>query len=37
MNATVMKVDLKKSYDFLDWGYLRMVLYKIGINSNMEE
>lgn len=37
MNATVMKVNLKKAYDYLDWGYLRMVLHKIGIFSNAAE
>lgn len=26
-----MKVDLKKAFDYLDWGYLRLVLHKIGI------
>lgn len=28
-----MKVDLKKSFDCLDWGYLWLVLHKVGIQS----
>jgi len=31
LNAAIMKVDLQKAFDCLDWGYLRLVLHKIGI------
>lgn len=31
INAAIMKVDLQKMYDFVDWGYLRLVLCKIGL------
>lgn len=32
-----MKVDLKKAFDYLDWGYLRLVLHKIGIQPSAAE
>lgn len=32
-----MKVDFKKAYDCVDWGFLRMVLLKVGLNSGMIE
>ena len=31
MEAIVMKIDLKKSYDCVDWVFLRLVLFKIGL------
>lgn len=27
----VMKIDLSKAYNMVDWGLLRMILYKIGL------
>lgn len=37
LNAAIMKVNLHKAYDCLDWGYLRMVLHKIGLQSRCAE
>jgi len=30
-------VDLQKAYDYLDWGYLRLVLHKIGLQLRVVE
>lgn len=27
ISVGIMKVDLQKTYDYVDWGYLRMVLF----------
>jgi len=32
-NATIMKIDLQKAFDVLDWGYLQSLLAKIDLNS----
>lgn len=37
LNVVVMKVDLQKAYDCLEWGYLRMVLHKIGFQARCVE
>lgn len=34
-NATILKIDLQKAYDCLDWGFLRCLLVKIGLNTGM--
>lgn len=34
INVGIMKVDLLKAYDHVDWGYLRMVLFKIGLQPS---
>jgi len=33
--VVILKIDLRKAYDCLDWGFLRCLLAKIGLNSNM--
>lgn len=30
----VMKVDLKKAYDKVDWAFLNLILFKIGLGSD---
>lgn len=37
VNAPIMKIDLKKAYDCLNWGYHRMVLHKIEIQISGTE
>eukprot|EP00253_Pinus_taeda_P012528 PITA_12528 len=32
LDATILNVDLQKAYDFLEWGFLRCLLAKIGLN-----
>ena len=32
-NAAIMKIDIKKAYDVLDWGYLQSLLVKIGLQQ----
>lgn len=32
--ASLIKVDLTKAYNCIDWDFLRMVLYKEGISSS---
>lgn len=34
-DAVILKIDLWKVYDCLDWGFIRCLLAKIGLNSNM--
>lgn len=31
--AALLKLDLKKAYDCIDWGFLRCLLSKIGLND----
>lgn len=31
-NASIMKIDLQKAYDVLDWGYMQSLLAKISLN-----
>eukprot|EP00253_Pinus_taeda_P009348 PITA_09348 len=31
--AAILKIDLKKAYDCVDWGFLRILLAKIGLRS----
>lgn len=33
IGVAILKIDLKKSYDCLDWSYLRCLLIKIGLND----
>jgi len=33
--AVILKIDLRKAYDCLEWGFMRFLLAKIGLNSNM--
>lgn len=32
--AALLKIDLKKAYHCIDWGFLKCLLYKIGLNEN---
>eukprot|EP00253_Pinus_taeda_P024795 PITA_24795 len=34
-DAVILKVDLCKAYDCLDWGFTRCLLAKIGLRANM--
>lgn len=34
LDATILQLDLKKSYDSLDCGFLRCILCKIGLNND---
>lgn len=34
MEAIVMKVDLQKAYDSVDWTYLHIVLHRIGLQMH---
>lgn len=31
--VAILKIDLRKAYDCIDWGYLRCLLIKIGLND----
>lgn len=33
--AVLLKVDLRKAYDCIDWAYIKCLLAKIGLNINM--
>lgn len=33
--AVILKIDLHKAYDCLDWGFIRCLLAKIGLRVNM--
>eukprot|EP00253_Pinus_taeda_P027952 PITA_27952 len=33
--AIIFKIDLRKAYDCLDWGFIRCLLAKIGLRANM--
>eukprot|EP00253_Pinus_taeda_P017686 PITA_17686 len=33
-DAAIMKIDLQKAYDCLDWGFIKCLLAKIGLKSN---
>lgn len=33
MDAAILKIDLKRAYDYLDWSFLRCLLIKIGLND----
>eukprot|EP00253_Pinus_taeda_P022096 PITA_22096 len=33
IKAAILKIDLKKAYDCVDWGFLRILLAKIGLRS----
>lgn len=37
LNAAIVKVDLKKAFYCLDWGYLRLVLHKVSVQSRAAE
>lgn len=32
LQAMVMKIDLSKAYNMVDWGLLRMILFKVGLD-----
>lgn len=32
LEAALLKIDLKRAYDSVDWGYIRCLLAKIGLN-----
>lgn len=34
MDMAILKIDLQKAYDCLDWGFLRVMLTKIGLKSH---
>eukprot|EP00253_Pinus_taeda_P027392 PITA_27392 len=36
IKATILKIDLKKAYDYVDWGFLRILLAKIGLRTKVE-
>lgn len=33
IDAAILKIDLKKAYDCVDWGFLGILLAKIGLRS----
>jgi len=33
IDASILKIDLTKAYDCVDWGFLRILLAKIGLRS----
>jgi len=33
-DAAILKIDLEKAYDCLDWGFLRILLEKIGLRAH---
>lgn len=33
VDATIMKVEIKKAYDHIDWGFMRLILQKIGVDN----
>eukprot|EP00253_Pinus_taeda_P035371 PITA_35371 len=35
IDAVVLKIDLQKAYDCIDWGFIRCLLAKIGLRSEM--
>lgn len=35
--AVVMKIDLHKAYNCVDWSYIRLILYKVGLRSHNVE
>jgi hypothetical protein len=35
LKALVLKLDLRKAYDCIDWDHLRMILLKIGVGIQM--
>jgi hypothetical protein len=35
LKALVLKLDLRKAYDSIDWEYLRLILLKIGVGIQM--
>jgi len=37
VNVAIMKVDLQNAYDYHNWGYLQMVLQKVGIQTKGDE
>jgi len=36
LKALVLKLDLRKAYDCIDWDHLRMILLKIGVGIQMK-
>lgn len=34
LDAAILKIDLQKTYDYLDWGFVRCLLAKIGLRPN---
>lgn len=37
LDAAVMKIDLKKAYNRVDWVFLHLILFKIGISKEAVE
>eukprot|EP00253_Pinus_taeda_P027284 PITA_27284 len=35
IDAAILKIDLQKAYDCIDWGYIRCLLAKIGLRLEM--
>ncbi len=35
IDGAILKIDLKKAYDCLDWGFIRCLLVKIGLRKEM--
>jgi hypothetical protein len=35
LKALVLKLDLRKAYDCVDWEFLRLILLKIGLGIHM--
>jgi hypothetical protein len=35
MKALVLKLDLRKAYDCVDWEFLRLILLKVGLGIQM--
>lgn len=35
LSAVIMKIDLEKAYDRVDWDYLRFILLQIGLSYDI--
>ena len=34
LNVGIIKIDLNKAYDRVDWSFIKLILYKIGLTSD---